>query len=97
VRARRNARLDADLTEAAQLVLEEYRSFLQGDTEEDAKAFGARHAAARAALAHLEHVLKLARDSGEAKPVEIDMAAWRERMPSLANEETSSDDDGAAG
>ena len=97
MRARRNAPLDADLTEAARLVLEEYRSFLQGDTEEDAKAFGARHAAARAALAHLEHVLKLARDSGEARPAEADMAVWREKMSSVPNEETPSDDDGAAG
>ncbi|MBR0650443.1 hypothetical protein GXW78_12275 [Roseomonas terrae] len=58
-----------DLRAAMGVVAEEYFRFLQGGPEpgtgDDTKAFAAHHAACRAALAHLEHLLKLARAMGE--------------------------------
>ncbi len=73
MRPRRPARRAAgDLDQAIRQVVEEYRGFLaalppggEPPPNEDPKAFAARHAAARAALAHLELLLRLA---GEQAP-----------------------------
>lgn len=67
-----------DLRSAMELVAEDYLRFLRGGpdpaTGDDTKAFAAHHAACRAALAHLEHLLKLARAAGGTGP-EIEEAA----------------------
>lgn len=64
--AGRNSR--PDLEEALERVVEEYGAFVAAGpapgTEGDIKAFAARHAACRAALTHLEQLLKLARVLG---------------------------------
>ena len=58
-----------DLRAAMEVVAEEYLRFLRGGpdcgTGDDTKAFAAHHAACKAALAHLEHLLKLARAMGD--------------------------------
>lgn len=58
-----------DLRAAMDVVADEYFRFLHGGPEpgtgDDTKAFAAHHAACRAALAHLEHLLKLARAIGD--------------------------------
>lgn len=57
-----------DLRAAMDVVAEAYFRFLHDGPEpgtgDDTKAFAAHHAACRAALAHLEHLLKLARAMG---------------------------------
>jgi hypothetical protein len=57
----------ARLAEMVLHVIEDYRAFAAALPEQtDTKAFAARHAACRAALAHLEHLLRLTRAmSGE--------------------------------
>jgi hypothetical protein len=59
---------EPDLRAAMAVVTEEYLRFLHGGPEpgtgDDTKAFAAHHAACRAALTHLEHLLKLARAMG---------------------------------
>jgi hypothetical protein len=58
-----------DLRAAMDVVTTAYLHFLHGGPEpgtgDDTKAFAAHHAACRAALAHLEHLLKLARAMGD--------------------------------
>ena len=58
-----------DLRAAMDVVAEAYFRFLHDGPEpgtgDDTKAFAAHHAACRAALAHLEHLLKLARAMGD--------------------------------
>ena len=58
-----------DLRAAMEVVAEEYLRFLHGGpdpgTGDDTKAFAAHHAACKAALAHLEYLLKLARAMGD--------------------------------
>ena len=76
----------AELQEVVALILAEYRRFLLGGETEDgaAKAFGTRHTADRAALAHLELALKLAGGGAEsedaARRVSDGIAEWRARM-----------------
>lgn len=61
---RRSPRAGLDYETSVALVLKDYHTFLaraqSGDTPADPKDFAARHAAARGALAHLEHLFKLA-------------------------------------
>jgi hypothetical protein len=69
VRRRRPPGFNLRLAETVREVTADYVSFLRGprgEEPEDAKAFGARHAAAKAALAHLEALIKLAAESDEA-------------------------------
>jgi hypothetical protein len=58
-----------ELRRAIRKVVEDYETFVSRGpapgTHEDPKAFTAHHAAARAALAHLEHLMKLNRGGGE--------------------------------
>lgn len=58
-----------DLRAAMEVVAEAYFHFLHGGPEpgtgDDTRAFTAHHAACRAALTHLEHLLKLARATGD--------------------------------
>ncbi|MFC0385242.1 hypothetical protein [Muricoccus vinaceus] len=61
-----------ELRRAVRKVVADYEAFVArgpaADAEEDPKAFAARHAAARSALAHLEHLMKLA-PGGEGESV----------------------------
>lgn len=88
-----------DLGDAIRVVIEDYRTFVgQGGRApgEDPKAFTARHAAARAALAHLEQLIGLVgRESGR-EEVQEGLALLRQakdhlRLPA---EEDPADDDG---
>lgn len=55
----------ARLAEMVLHVIEDYRAFAAAPPEgTDTRAFAARHAACRAALAHLEHLLRLTRAMG---------------------------------
>jgi len=66
-----------DLRSAMEVVAESYLAFArcgpEPGTGDDAKAFAAHHAACKAALAHLEALLKLARSMG-AEPAEAEEA-----------------------
>lgn len=101
MRKPRKASLDAPrFTTAANSVWDEYQQFLartQAPGGAEAKAFAGRHAAARSALGHLEHLLKLASEQGQAKAVDnirrLTQAA-RQEIAALPPEEPS-DDDGA--
>ena len=98
--ARRRPAFEAELKEMAALILADYRRFVLGGEAEEgaAKAFGARHTAAKAALAHLELVAKLAGGAeGEAaaRRVSDDLATWRKHIPSSPREEPDPDDAGS--
>jgi hypothetical protein len=70
------------------------------DPADDAKRFAARHAAARTALAHLEHLCKIASLTGgedAAEAVLHDLAAWRALMPVPSEEEPDADEPGRNG
>lgn len=58
-----------ELRRAVRKVVADYEAFVSHGpapgTHEDPKAFTAHHAAARAALAHLEHLIKLNRGGAE--------------------------------
>jgi hypothetical protein len=101
---RRTSPIDVDFPSVAKLILQDYQSFVAHAAEapDDAitKAFAARHAAGRGALAHLEQLLKLAGDTvGEAEVTRIgeSLSEWRAIMPPPAKEEPEADDDGAGG
>ncbi len=61
-----------ELRSAMDVVAESYLRFLrcgpEPATEDDTKAFAAHHAACRAALAHLEQLVKVARQLGSDAP-----------------------------
>ncbi len=50
---------EAERAAVARMILEDYRGFLAAGDAADAKAFTARHAAGKAALADLDQLLKL--------------------------------------
>ena len=77
----------ARLAAAAALIAEDYLRFLAGwDDAEQVKAFAARQAAARAALAHLELLQKLAGDPEEAR---ASIGQVRQMLIEQAREATS--------
>jgi hypothetical protein len=82
---------------AARLILEDHRRFLS-DPDADPKAFAARHAAGKAALAHLEQLMKTGcagEDEEEADAGEADgghLSAARAAMASLGGEGAGTDD-----
>lgn len=98
-----------ELQRAIRHVVDDYNAFVvRGPvpgTHDDAKAFAAHHAAAKAALTHLEHLMKLARAacaSGEEQGMAHAVALLRQARGALADasleaEEESDTDDGAAG
>lgn len=85
-------------TATAGFVWAEYHHFLTRPAPPDdaeAKAFAGRHAAARTALGHLEHLLKLACAHGPAEPA--DDLRWltqqaRREIAELPPEEAPNDD-----
>lgn len=98
---RRKARgTDLKLADLVPEVRADYAAFLRmtRGEEEDPKAFGARHAAAKAALAHLEHLIKIAGCSEDAadgaEPGEGLLSDMRRMMN---QEEQETPDDDAAG
>lgn len=54
------ARIAQCLPDAIDHAVQSYRSFYSGHIEEGAKNFGAHHTACKAAIAHIELLLKLA-------------------------------------
>jgi pyrroloquinoline quinone (PQQ) biosynthesis protein C len=92
------ALISAQLEAAATRVIESYRTFMNDEPEAgDARAFAAHHAACKAALAHLDLLMRLARLVGvepeavEASEEEAQLIA--EAREALAGEEDSDDDD----
>ncbi len=79
MKGRREVALPApDLRGAVNLVMEDYLRFLHAGPEpgtgDDAKAFAGHHAACRAALAHVEALVKLGRVMGAQGPAAEDAA-----------------------
>jgi hypothetical protein len=99
--------LVTELESAAMRLVEDYGAFIARGpapgTHDDAKAFAAHHAAAKSALAHLEHLLKLARAAGAGEDVAgvVQASALlqqaRGAMSAEAEEEGSDADDGTSG
>jgi pyrroloquinoline quinone (PQQ) biosynthesis protein C len=92
------ALISAQLEAAATRVIESYRTFMNDEPEAgDARAFAAHHAACKAALAHLDLLMRLARLVGvEPEAVEASEEEARliaEAREALAGEEDSDDDD----
>jgi hypothetical protein len=90
-----------DFAAAARRVLADYEGFVAASAEAgdaaDARAFAARHAAARAALAHLEQLLKLAGDGGreeEVQDIAHCLGETRRQIAALAEEESADDEGG---
>ncbi|MFT8246322.1 hypothetical protein [Roseomonas sp. BN140053] len=92
----------AELQQAAQRVVQDYDAFLSAGPgpggHEDAKAFAAFHAAARAALAHLEHLVKLARSitPGDAAGAGESAQLLAQVRAEIAEREAHDDDGDAA-
>ncbi|WP_159996636.1 hypothetical protein [Roseomonas sp. 18066] len=97
------------LETVVQRVVDDYGAFIARGpapgAHDDARAFAAHHAAAKSALAHLEHLLKLA---GPAAAGEEDGVARAEALlrqargamaapPDDGDEEDQGSDDGASG
>jgi len=106
--SRREVMATEDLQPAIRRVVEDYNAFVARGpapgTHDDAKAFAAHHAAAKSALAHLEHLLKLARAAGageEETGLAQAAALLRQARGALAAESLSEEecetDDGASG
>lgn len=96
--------LAKELDTAALRVAEDYGAFVSRGPapgmHDDAKAFAAHHAAAKSALAHLEHLLKLARAAGagdEAGVAQADTVLQRVRGAMLAEPAEDDSDDAATG
>lgn len=87
-----------DLTNAVRLVLQDYEGFLAAPPDGalgDSKAFAARHAAGRGALSHLEQIMKVAAEAGDAAGVQACAAALdTARQAIAALKESDPDDDG---
>lgn len=75
-------------SEAMRLVALDYASFVSRlqtrDTEEDSKLFGARHAAARSCLSHLEQLLDLIGEDVGLEHVREGFALLHEAQAALA-------------
>ncbi|MXP63705.1 hypothetical protein E0493_10135 [Roseomonas sp. M0104] len=106
--SRRDVVAIEDLQPAIRRVVEDYNTFVAHGpapgTHDDAKAFAAHHAAAKAALAHLEHLLKLARATGageEESGLAQAAALLRQARGALAEEPPTEEecdaDDGPSG
>ena len=95
---KRRSRGTADFPAVAKLLLADYQDFVAGGADDSVtKVFAARHAAGRAALSHLEQLIKLAQEAGteeDAKEVAATITEWRARMPPQAPEDPEADDQG---
>jgi hypothetical protein len=75
MRRRRPTPAPVQLDDAVAEVTADYLAFLRTtrpDEPEDAKAFAARHAAAKTALSHIEQIIKLAASPAEQTSTETD-------------------------
>lgn len=92
MRRRRPASWDLDLQALVRAVAAEYAAFLR-DAAADPKPFGARQAAAKLGLAHLEAVMKLAEggDAGAADKVAEQLREMREAMAKDADRDDEGD------
>jgi hypothetical protein len=99
MKRRRPSSLDeAQVAEATRGILDDYRRFLASAPQDgeagDSKAFAARHAAARSALAHLEQLLKLAGDNQDEDAAAVTqdcIAEARQALATLSDEESTTD------
>lgn len=96
------AQISAQLEAAASRVIESYRTFMADEPEAgDARAFAAHHAACKAALAHLDLLMRLARALGiepeAAEAGEEEARLLAEARAALATDEDSDDDDRVGG
>ena len=101
MRRRRPPGFNLRLAETVREVTADYVAFLRGPRAaepEDAKAFAARHAAAKAALAHLEALIKLAAECDAAAAERMDSCErlLRETRREIG-EEIGDEDEGGAG
>lgn len=92
-----------DLAAAVPIVVEDYHRFLRssGGGVEEPKEFGARHAAARAALAHIEQLAKLIGEAAGEPAAEAAGALLAEARgdipaPTEAERKEAEDGDGGA-
>ena len=99
--APRKPRIELDLPPLIEPVLRDYRALLSDDPAlrdaEALKALAGRYAAARAVVAQLEHLLKLAGEKdGEVDRQEIDetLAQYRRAMAADSSQEPTADADG---
>ncbi|MBK1658058.1 hypothetical protein [Paracraurococcus ruber] len=97
-------RIDLDLPPLIDPVLRDYRALLSDDPafrDADAlKQLAARYAAARAVVAQLEHLLKIAADHGgqvDSKDLDDSLAHYRKAMALDLKEEPAADDEGDGG
>lgn len=95
---------EPDLGPALAKVMAEYMAFLESadaDDGPDPKAFGARHAAAKTALSHLEQLMKMSGDHGDEAARKLGeyqaLLGEMRRDMSAEPEETPTDDDGDPG
>jgi pyrroloquinoline quinone (PQQ) biosynthesis protein C len=92
------AQISAQLETAATRVIESYRTFMNDEPDAgDARAFAAHHAACKAALAHLDLLMRLARAVGiepdAAEGSEENARLLAEARAALAGDEDEGDDD----
>lgn len=88
IEARSRAQIAAFLPDAIAKALTSYRRFIEaGQTETEAKLFAAHHAAGKAAVAHIELLLKLARWADLPDGAQSNDAAILEAMMREAEEE----------
>lgn len=95
------AQISAQLETAATRVIESYQTFMTDEPEAgDARAFAAHHAACKAALAHLDLLLKLARLAGveaEAGTDDEQAALLARARAELCEDDGTEDDDRVGG
>lgn len=90
----------AELPERIKAALDEYRQFVAAPPPDDAKGFAAWQAAAKAALAHVEGLVKLARwaegetTSGAEDGLDAMLAQARHALAGLDDDDGLGDQDG---
>lgn len=89
----------AELERAARRVIEDYEAFLASGpapgSHGDAKSFAAHHTAGRAALVHLEYLLKLGRASASDSPLDEEASVLLARARAEIARELDHDEDEA--
>ena len=87
MRRRRGRALALLFGEAVRVVAQDYANFVRAmaerGTDEDPRLFGARHAAARACLGHLEELLGLAGEEAGLEPARDGLALLEEAQRAL--------------
>lgn len=100
MRRRRPSGVPIKLDAAVAEVTADYLAFLRNartDEPEDAKAFAARHAAAKSALSHIEQIIKLASGNEEevaGRQLDTDSLLHQAREQIIHDNETQEDSEG---